>query len=73
MAYWSKSVLTARQSQIARLVATGMTNPEVAKELGIRQSTVGSMLHEMFLKLRVKNRIELTDKVQEAARRQLTT
>jgi DNA-binding CsgD family transcriptional regulator len=68
MAYVSKWVLTAREAEITRLVAKGMTNHEVARELGIQQNTVQSILHAVFVKLRVVNRTELAVKVQQAAK-----
>jgi DNA-binding NarL/FixJ family response regulator len=52
--------LTDRESQIARYVADGLRNAEVAQRLSITESTVKSHLNNIFQKLGVRDRVELT-------------
>jgi DNA-binding NarL/FixJ family response regulator len=53
-------VLTARETQVLRLVAAGMTNREIAAELVISEHTVSRHLQNMFLKLGVTSRAGAT-------------
>ncbi|PRY35659.1 AAA ATPase-like protein [Umezawaea tangerina] len=52
--------LTPQQSQIARLVAEGATNREAAARLFLSQRTVEHHLRNIFTKLGIRSRIELT-------------
>lgn len=51
--------LTARQTQIARLVATGMSNSEVAARLNVATGTVGRHLANSYLATGVRTRTQL--------------
>lgn len=51
--------LTARELQIAELVAKGLTNAEIGVELWITQNSVKQALKRMFRKLNVSARAEL--------------
>lgn len=51
--------LTQREIQIASLVAKGLTNAEIGKELWISQNTVKQALKRMFRKLEVSSRTEM--------------
>jgi ATP/maltotriose-dependent transcriptional regulator MalT len=53
-------VLTAREGQVLRLVAAGMTNREIAAELVISEHTVSRHLQNMFVKLGVSSRAAAT-------------
>ena len=55
---WSK-VLTPRERQVAFLVARGLSNKDVARELGLSEGTVKIHLHNVFQKLGAKNRYGL--------------
>jgi two-component system NarL family response regulator len=52
--------LTAREHEIVRHVALGMRNAEVAKQLSITEVTVKTHLNNVFQKLGVRDRVELT-------------
>ncbi len=51
--------LTPQELQIARLVATGLSNKEIAERLVLSHRTVGSHLYRMFPKLGVTTRAQL--------------
>lgn len=51
--------LTAREREVARLVAAGKTNGEIAGTMGIAQSTVKNHLSRIYDKLNVNTRTEL--------------
>lgn len=52
--------LTKRELQIARLVAQGLTNPQVGAELGIKTGTVSSHLDNIYTRLHLSGRAALT-------------
>jgi DNA-binding CsgD family transcriptional regulator len=52
--------LTAREREVARLVVSGKSNPEVAAALSISLTTVQDHLKKVFAKLGVGSRHELT-------------
>lgn len=52
-------LLTPREKEVAALAALGLSNEEIAKELGISVKTVKAHLSLVFQKLGVKRRSEL--------------
>ncbi len=58
---WSK-VLSPREREVALLVARGLTNKEVARELGLCDGTVKIHLHNIFQKLGAKSRTTSSSK-----------
>ncbi|MTJ14068.1 GAF domain-containing protein [Anabaena sp. UHCC 0187] len=56
--------LTARELEIAKLVAQGLTNGEIAVKLWITQNSVKQALKRMFRKLDVSTRAEMVAKLQ---------
>ena len=54
------SVLTAREIEVARLAATGLSNAEIGERLFITEGTVKLHLHHVYDKLNVARRPELT-------------
>jgi DNA-binding CsgD family transcriptional regulator len=56
--------LTARELEIAELVARGLTNREIAVKLWITQNSVKQALKRMFRKLGVSARAEMVAKLQ---------
>jgi two-component system NarL family response regulator len=62
MAQWKTTRgerLTAREIEIARSVAAGSKNAEIAVQLSISESTVKTHLNNIFQKLGVRDRVEL--------------
>ncbi|MER7007400.1 response regulator transcription factor [Dactylosporangium sp. NPDC000555] len=59
-------VLSAREIQVARLVARGHSNQEIADELFLSLETVRTYLRRMFAKLDVKDRTQLAVLAYEA-------
>jgi DNA-binding NarL/FixJ family response regulator len=55
----STEVLTRRERQVGQLVARGLTNRDIAEELGLSEHTVKNYLLVMFEKLNVSTRVEL--------------
>ena len=53
--------LTGREREIARLVAARKSNKEIGRALGISSRTVSTHLSNVFAKLGVSSRGELTD------------
>jgi DNA-binding NarL/FixJ family response regulator len=50
--------LTAREVEILRLIAKGLSNNEAAKVLGLSRATVRTHLEHIYQKLEVTNRVE---------------
>jgi DNA-binding NarL/FixJ family response regulator len=51
--------LTERETEVLRLIAKGMTNPEVARILNLSANTVPSYVKEIYRKLNVSSRAEV--------------
>ncbi|WP_207905909.1 response regulator [Aestuariirhabdus litorea] len=54
------SELTAREEQILRLVAQGLSNKEVGLQLELQEKTVKHYMTNILQKLQVRNRVEAT-------------
>lgn len=54
------NALTPAEREVARLIASGLTNQQVATRLGISPHTVDGRLRRVFAKLGVNTRVELT-------------
>ena len=52
--------LTARESEVVRCVALGMRNAEIAERCQISEATVKTHINNIFQKLDVRDRVELT-------------
>jgi len=61
------AALTARESDIARLVAARKSNKEIASELGIAARTVTTHVANIFTKLGVSSRGELADRMRDGS------
>jgi two-component system nitrate/nitrite response regulator NarL len=55
---WAK-VLTERERQVARTIAEGASNKEIARQLGITERTVKAHTGAIFEKLKVRDRLQL--------------
>ena len=58
-------LLTQREIQIANLVARGLTNVEIGKELWISPNTVKQALKKIFRKLNVSSRLEMAMRLRD--------
>lgn len=56
---FSRANLTRREEEILRLVATGLSNKEIAQQLFLRPQTVKNYVHQMLQKLGVHRRTDL--------------
>jgi DNA-binding CsgD family transcriptional regulator len=65
--------LTEREAQIARLVASGMSDKEIAQSLGISFTTVRTHIKRAFDKLGVDNRVKLASRLHGASFEPLET
>lgn len=60
---WSSSAsksLTSRETEIVRHVSSGLRNAEIAQRLAITEATVKTHLNNIFDKLKLRDRVELT-------------
>jgi DNA-binding NarL/FixJ family response regulator len=55
--------LTAREIQTLRLISQGLSNKEIARELGISVSTVKNHVHSVLEKLRVQSRSQAAARI----------
>lgn len=55
----SRPHLSRREGQVLSLLKHGLSNKEIAVELGIAPTTVSQYLHVLFIKLGVQNRTQL--------------
>ena len=53
-------ILTPREIEMVRMVASGLRNKDVSARLGITEGTVKIHLHNIYHKLKVQSRVELT-------------
>jgi DNA-binding NarL/FixJ family response regulator len=52
-------VLTARESEVAVLVASGLTDAEIGETLGIKRCTVWRHVSNILAKLQARNRAQI--------------
>lgn len=55
-----RRLLTPRELEIVRMVAAGLRNSEIAARLFVSEGTVRSHLYNIFQKLHIRNRTELS-------------
>ena len=63
------AMLTRREREIAELVATGLSNREIATRLFISKRTVDAHVEHIFGKLEISSRVQLTVLLQDQAPR----
>jgi DNA-binding NarL/FixJ family response regulator len=54
------TILTERETEVMSLVAKGLTNREIAEKLVLSQGTVKIHVHNIYGKLGINNRVDLT-------------
>jgi two-component system nitrate/nitrite response regulator NarL len=54
-----RSALTVRELQVTALVAQGLSNKEIGRMLNIADSTIKVHLHNIFMKLGLRDRTAL--------------
>jgi two-component system nitrate/nitrite response regulator NarL len=52
--------LTAREQLIALLVADGLSNKGIARQIDVAEGTIRMHLHNIYVKLDIANRVALT-------------
>lgn len=52
--------LTPREAELLNLLAGGLRNQDIARQMFVSEGTVKAHLHKVFKKLQVKNRVELS-------------
>ena len=65
--------LTARETEILRLIADQMTNPEVAEMLGLSEKTIRNNVSSIFTKLQVATRTQAIAMARDAEHNQTTS
>jgi len=63
-----RDVLTAQETQVARLAAEGHTNTEIGSQLFISPRTAEYHLHKVFTKLGISSRRSLRDALRDSTR-----
>ena len=58
-------LLTRREREIAELVASGLSNREIATRLFISKRTVDAHVEHIFSKLEISSRVQLTVLLQD--------
>jgi DNA-binding NarL/FixJ family response regulator len=54
------TILTARETEVMRCVAGGLSNQKIADKLIVREGTIKIHVHNIYRKLGINNRVELT-------------
>jgi non-specific serine/threonine protein kinase len=57
--------LTTRERDLAALVGLGLTNPEIARRMGLGRPTVARLLSNAMSKLGVDSRTQLAARIDE--------
>jgi DNA-binding NarL/FixJ family response regulator len=61
----AQPVLSPREAEVARLVARGLTNRQIAEALVLQESTVGNHLQRIYTRLGLSGRAHLATWVSE--------
>ena len=54
------TILTARETEVMRAVATGLSNQQIAEKLIVSEGTIKIHVHNIYKKLGINNRVDLT-------------
>jgi non-specific serine/threonine protein kinase len=63
----ARPVLSRREAQVARLVAQGLTNRQIAEQLVLQESTVGNHLQRIYARLGLNGRAQFATWLSEHA------
>jgi ATP/maltotriose-dependent transcriptional regulator MalT len=55
--------LSGRESEVLKLISQGYRNSEIAEKLCVSHNTVKTHIRNIYIKLRVRNRVEALNKV----------
>jgi len=58
-----KESLTRREREIARLIAQGLQNKEIARRIGLGNATVKNHVHNIFQKLKIQRRSQILGRI----------
>jgi DNA-binding NarL/FixJ family response regulator len=61
----SHAVLTQRERQVVSLIERGLSNKEIARDLGIQVTTVKGHVHNILEKLDARRRSEIVARVRD--------
>lgn len=54
------TILTAREIEVMKLVSGGLSNQQIAEKLIVREGTIKIHIHNIYRKLGINNRVDLT-------------
>ena len=54
------TILTPRETEVMRCVATGLSNHKIAEQLIVSEGTIKIHVHNIYRKLGINNRVDLT-------------
>lgn len=54
------TILTARETEVMRCVASGLSNQQIAEKLIVQEGTIKIHVHNIYRKLGISNRVDLT-------------
>lgn len=54
------TILTTRETEVMRCVASGLSNQQIAEKLIVQEGTVKIHVHNIYRKLGINNRVDLT-------------
>lgn len=54
------TILTARETEVMRCVAGGLSNQQIAEKLIVQEGTIKIHVHNIYRKLGISNRVDLT-------------
>jgi len=60
------SRLSPREKDVARLVANGLSNRQIAEKLGVQEQSIKNCVSSLMSKLGVENRVQILLRVQES-------
>lgn len=65
--------LSLRQAEVVKLVASGLSDKEIANKLGLKETTIGSYLKTVFRRFGVHTRTALAVRMLKGGNSEITT